>query len=1170
MTNNNNNNNNNNNTLLKKRDVSEDDEDGGDQVDTNIEKKKRKSNEGTLGPTKTTTTTAATTTTTTKKPFFNPFEGDDEEDDLFPPMNYDGGGSSSSSSSFTSVSSSTIPLFVGFQTGNKQKINISEDKLRAASESFKSLENDDDDDDDEAPITTTSSSKKPTTTASSSSLSSTRPTTTTTTTKQPPKSPQFVPPTPKPPSLATTAPIATTTTKTPTKASPSGHLNKASSNFTYFHKGAPSTPTKPTASLKVSSSKSSFVSPVKKEATIQNFNGRIYSPAPASPNNNKYNNNSNNNNNNGTLSVNLKASSITPNKVCTKPNKPVDLRKKLSDLGSPFTKSPIGIVTKEVLAVTRKNCEDYEFDGTSNEAKDLGFVRQKKIAHSQIYIHLSKDSSFKCVTDDWVRNHYGWIVWKLAAMERAFPDIFGGKHLTLYNVMTQLKKRCTKELVQCQRPILKKIYAKDYSSEKHMILCVSDILSNESENRKVQDSSTLSEPSQPTQVVIELTDGWYSIKALLDPFLSQCLSNGKIFVGQKLRIQGAKLEGIEGGAHPLEAEGERAFIKIFANSTRRAKWFDKLGLQPQLWFPISLKSVIPGGGVIQSLNVKILKKYPMEYREIIEGKATIKRPQSEEYKIQNTHQLELEKIQEKLAYEISEKYQKDQDKDLIPISSFEKSNLGKIYDGDLLYRMYKSQNESNSLIERLNEEQQSILRKEIENKQFEMNEKIASEIKQAINGSTRNVTPILKIRITDDPNVQNKQQSENNNNNNGNTQPIKSITTGNSYMTQKQIFDSVDEPELYLPSNNFNPPLLPPVQSFIDTVGKNPVFPPVAPVTFGGASKQQSYGDAKQKVESLSNETILHFYNPSEELISQLNEGEWIHFNHLQPMFSNSMYRNKIAELKNHHKTTISSTSKNTTRRQAEKETKDIPKITHYQTQKIGQECDLIGLLIHVGPNISNVDNIRGNKEVTRTLYIGDSSNCIAKITLCRVAWTKQNQENANKQDNNISNLNMDISIPFAEGFTRDALNIYNHTNVDRYPIIHLANLKYEGYDSNKELYCFGSKDTVDITVTPKSKLADLFHNCRQWLLLSPGSMNLFTQVVKLAHVVENNHHLLNDGDFQFDFDDEPIQQPKPLNQEDSSTDEESFGTQPTTQPTTQPNGIMQYKQSLDDIDFGS
>jgi hypothetical protein len=47
---------------------------------------------------------------------------------------------------------------------------------------------------------------------------------------------------------------------------------------------------------------------------------------------------------------------------------------------------------------------------------------------------------------------------------------------------------------------------------------------------------------------IEVTDGWYSVKARLDPVLTEYLRRGRLFVGQKLLVQGAELQG---GVEPV-------------------------------------------------------------------------------------------------------------------------------------------------------------------------------------------------------------------------------------------------------------------------------------------------------------------------------------------------------------------------------------------------------------------------------------------------------------------------------------------------------------------------------------------------------------------------------------------------------------------------------------------
>lgn len=47
----------------------------------------------------------------------------------------------------------------------------------------------------------------------------------------------------------------------------------------------------------------------------------------------------------------------------------------------------------------------------------------------------------KLISEEWVYNHYRWIVWKQAAMERSFPETMGSLCLTPEQVLLQLKYR---------------------------------------------------------------------------------------------------------------------------------------------------------------------------------------------------------------------------------------------------------------------------------------------------------------------------------------------------------------------------------------------------------------------------------------------------------------------------------------------------------------------------------------------------------------------------------------------------------------------------------------------------------------------------------------------------------------------------------------------------------
>lgn len=47
----------------------------------------------------------------------------------------------------------------------------------------------------------------------------------------------------------------------------------------------------------------------------------------------------------------------------------------------------------------------------------------------------------KLISDAWVYNHYRWIVWKQASMEKSFPEMVGSRCLTPEQVLLQLKHR---------------------------------------------------------------------------------------------------------------------------------------------------------------------------------------------------------------------------------------------------------------------------------------------------------------------------------------------------------------------------------------------------------------------------------------------------------------------------------------------------------------------------------------------------------------------------------------------------------------------------------------------------------------------------------------------------------------------------------------------------------
>lgn len=61
----------------------------------------------------------------------------------------------------------------------------------------------------------------------------------------------------------------------------------------------------------------------------------------------------------------------------------------------------------------------------------------------------------------WVYNHYRWIIWKLAAMEFAFPKEFANRCLSPERVLLQLKYRQVQCIILCNHILW---YSSDFCS----------------------------------------------------------------------------------------------------------------------------------------------------------------------------------------------------------------------------------------------------------------------------------------------------------------------------------------------------------------------------------------------------------------------------------------------------------------------------------------------------------------------------------------------------------------------------------------------------------------------------------------------------------------------------------------------------------------------------------
>ncbi|XP_021908727.1 protein BREAST CANCER SUSCEPTIBILITY 2 homolog B isoform X3 [Carica papaya] len=272
--------------------------------------------------------------------------------------------------------------------------------------------------------------------------------------------------------------------------------------------------------------------------------------------------------------------------------------------------------------VRSDNADKYEFtDDSGNSIGAEGFFHM--LVHS--------GASTQHVSKEWVRNHYKWIVWKLACYDRCYPSKSTGKFLTLSNVLEELKYRYEREVNHGHRSAIKRILDGDASTSSMLVLCISAVHLS-CEQKIGNHSMETNGPDDKNLAQVELTDGWYSIGALLDILLSKQLHSGKLFVGQKLRICGAGLSGWVGPISPLEASKSVSLL-LNMNGTYRACWADRLGFCKSVGDPLAFRCIKRNGGPVPCTLVGVTRVYPILYKERLTNGKSIVRSEKTEMKM---------------------------------------------------------------------------------------------------------------------------------------------------------------------------------------------------------------------------------------------------------------------------------------------------------------------------------------------------------------------------------------------------------------------------------------------------------------------------------------------------------------------------------------------------------
>ncbi|KAJ3041655.1 Breast cancer 2, early onset [Rhizophlyctis rosea] len=257
-------------------------------------------------------------------------------------------------------------------------------------------------------------------------------------------------------------------------------------------------------------------------------------------------------------------------------------------------------IPEEVIFMNSKAAETFVFQQSFEGDPDDGSTPEiGKDAYERKLIELGANPNL--ATTRWVGNHYKWIVWKLACFVRRAPSRMRNL-FTPDEVLRQLLYRYEREINRAQRSALKSIIERDDIPGKQMVLCVSDVLKNNSDERELQSGDVKPSVIGDNSTTLELTDGW---------------------------ICGAQMTGPTDARDALEVSSETR-LKLIANGTRRARWDAKLGYQREARFGLGIRQLKPGGGAVPYVDVIVMRKYPILYMDRLVDGSRITRNEKEE------------------------------------------------------------------------------------------------------------------------------------------------------------------------------------------------------------------------------------------------------------------------------------------------------------------------------------------------------------------------------------------------------------------------------------------------------------------------------------------------------------------------------------------------------------
>ncbi|KAF9454198.1 hypothetical protein P691DRAFT_754960 [Macrolepiota fuliginosa MF-IS2] len=261
------------------------------------------------------------------------------------------------------------------------------------------------------------------------------------------------------------------------------------------------------------------------------------------------------------------------------------------------------------------------------------------------------DQGCTLATKTWVDNHWGLILWKLAGMVALDPDSESDpatKRWCWAEVKRQLLYRYERELNQAKRPALRLISTQDAPAACPLALCVSNIFWLESGNSL-----------GTTYPELEVTEGWYRLRAKIDAPMARAVKKGIIKIGRKIGVAGARLDSERKDPQEILEAYNSVKLVLTGNSSHLLPWDAKLGFMRGPCIS-TMHSLTPDGGTIAAMDVVVTKSHALgfiEYFVDTNGRQRREGPrgQAEEMKINDEWKKKREREASKLQTELEKK-----------------------------------------------------------------------------------------------------------------------------------------------------------------------------------------------------------------------------------------------------------------------------------------------------------------------------------------------------------------------------------------------------------------------------------------------------------------------------------------------------------------------------------